>query len=139
MLFRTRTRRWLAGWLSVALLLMQFAVAAYACPVEVGALNGQAAIDMSAMADMPDCEAMSAQTDKAHPLLCKAHCDQDKQSVGSTGAPDLPSLHQILSFVVARVDYLSLPEPTPGRFLAAHTGPPRGTPPVYLSLQVLRN
>lgn len=138
MYFKTRTRRWLASWLSVALLLMQFTVATYACPDKFGVLNAKDAVNMTAMKDMPDCEAMGAQSDEARPLLCKAHCDQDKQSVNSTISPDLPSLHQVLSFVVAHVDY-RLPEPSAGRFLTDRTGPPRGTPPVYLSLQVLRN
>lgn len=140
MSFRHRTRRWLSSWLAAALLLMQFAVSAYACPGGLASAVSEEATAMAVeMADMPDCAAMNAESDKSQPLLCKAHCDQDKQSVNSVSPPELPSLGQIMSFVVARIDYSVLPAPLSRRDAADNTGPPRGSPPVYLTLQVLRN
>ncbi len=125
-------RRWLAGMLAVVMVCLQLATSAYACitPSQPMAM---------AMAVMPDCASMS-EMDQQQPQLCKAHCDRDKQSVNTTPAADLvgaPAIdwlasHQALWVPVAEADGLAA-------VIAAHTGPPRGAPPVYLTYLVLRN
>ena len=151
MSFRTRTRRWLVSLLSLVLLLTQFAVTAYACPGWEGDFD-KGTPHRQVMADMPGCHGMGMDMDaddanadagneaKQQPLLCKAHCDRDKQSTSAQPSVDLPSLGQILSFVVGRIDYAAASQAaiTPAGF-SRDGGPPRGSPPVYLTLQVLRN
>ncbi len=133
-------RRWLGSALVVALLFMQFAVAAYVCS---GLRAGHAEMDMSAMADMTDCAGMSAQQmDPAQPQLCKAHCSHDDQSVQSGLGQLAPDLAAALFVAIvdwrpqamsARAGAMSM------RTVRAPTGPPRGWPPLYLALHILRN
>jgi hypothetical protein len=130
------SRQWIASVLAAVLVCLQLATAAYACaaPKTVAAASAEAA-----MAAMPDCEAMSG-LDHEQPQLCKAHCDRDKQSVNNAPAPDLvpaPLADWLLSRMV-----LWIPAPAAELLpavIAARTGPPDGSPPVYLALQVLRN
>lgn len=65
-----RTR--LIGMLSMALLLSQLAIAAYACQ----AMSGQSRSDTAAMAGMPCAEMMAAGVplDPEQPTLCMQHC-----------------------------------------------------------------
>ena len=127
-------RRWLASMLAAVMVCLQLATAAYACVAPTQPM--MAAADM---ADMPDCASMS-ELDQQQPQLCKAHCDRDKQSVNTTPAAELvaaPAIdwlasHQALWVPVAEADGLAA-------VIAAHTGPPRGAPPVYLTFLVLRN
>lgn len=136
------TRRWLSSLLVIALLFTQYAVAAYVCAGLQGDA-GSAATGIQAMADMPGCTEMSTeQLDPAQPLLCKAHCSHDGQSVQSVH--DLLSPDLAAALLIAIVDW-------PPRSLQAHTGtmslrttraptgPPHGWPPLYLALQILRN
>lgn len=125
-------RRWLASMLAAVMVCLQLATAAYACitPPQPMAM---------AMADMPDCASMSAM-DQQQPQLCKAHCDRDKQSVNTTPAADLvaaPAIDWLASRLavwmpIAEADGLPA-------VIAAHTGPPDGSLPVYLAFLVLRN
>jgi hypothetical protein len=117
-------RRWLSGALAVALLFMQLATAAYACPRLRPA--------------MPDCHGMSAgMADPDLPQLCKAHCTQDAQANAAQALPVL----QVNSAALCLVQ----PLPTPvdaGALLrpvgAAEPAHP-GDPPLYLALLILRN
>ena len=71
----SRNRRKNIAWLCLsALLLLQLAVAAYACPTLV---NANAAALMHADAAMPSCPG----TDDQLPKLCEQHCIVDAQSV----------------------------------------------------------
>ncbi|KQV45735.1 hypothetical protein ASC95_27345 [Pelomonas sp. Root1217] len=88
---------------------------------------------------MAGCEQMSAM-DTEQPQLCKAHCDRDKRTVSNVPAPDLaPTV--ILDPLQTRLALWLSPEAAEAlpAVITAHTGPPEGTPPVYLALQVFRN
>ena len=122
-----------ASLLAAVLVCLQLATAAYACAAP------SAAPSNVAMAAMPDCEGMSGM-DPEQPQLCKAHCDRDKQTVNNAPAADLPSV-AVLDWLLSRVVlWVAVPaaDLLPA-VVAAHAGPPDGSPPVYLALQVLRN
>ena len=89
---------------------------------------------------MVDCDSHPpGQMDPDQPQLCKAHCDPGDQSPNSgagglltAGAAALP----VLLWVLPPADGpagLETPASVPAQ------GPPRGAPPLYLSLLVLRN
>lgn len=119
----------------MAVLFMQLATAAYACP------QLTQAVERAAMAGMQNCEGMgAAQMDDAQPQLCKAHCDKDSQSVSSAVPPDLqpnPAAPTLLMGVVLPALVAPLFEAAPGQPRAL--GRPPSAPPLYLSLLVLRN
>jgi hypothetical protein len=129
---RLHRRRWLSGWLIVALLFMQVAASASAC-----ARVAVASTQVVAMADMPECEAHRAAQPSA---LCKAHCEQGTQTVDSTpaaaDAPPSPVLWAVLDW--SHVAALPLQLAALRHRLPAGAAPP-GTPPRYLTLLVLRN
>jgi hypothetical protein len=117
-------RRWLSAGVLVAMLFMQFATAAYACPV------------MPTPA-MPDCHAMAAQHDDGS-TLCKAHCVKDGQSTAATAAPDLqanPASLTLLLGVIEPAEPAVAVSRAPEPWQLKHSG----APPIYLSLLVLRN
>lgn len=129
-----RNRQIFATFLVAVLLYAQLAAAAYSCP-------GVQVPPLAAVAEaMVDCDSHPhGQMDPDQPQLCKAHCDPGQQSSQSgaaglltAGAAPLP----VLLWVLPQAD-------TPARlevpaYAPAH-GPPRGGPPLYLSLLVLRN
>jgi hypothetical protein len=85
----TRVGRRSVAWLCLsALLFLQLAVAAYACPTRIdGGTPTLAAMDSSAQP--------CAGTDQERPKLCEQHCIHGSQSVdtqphSSVGAPVLP-------------------------------------------------
>lgn len=130
-----RHRQIFAAFAAALLLYAQLAVAAYACPgVELPA--AAAALAES----MVDCDSHPpGQMDPDQPQLCKAHCDPGEQSPNSgagglltAGGAALP----VLLWVLPPVDGpagLEAPASAPA------LGQPRGAPPLYLSLLVLRN
>jgi hypothetical protein len=133
-LYRCPTR-WLCGWLVVALLFLQLATAAYACPALAAAAPSPVA-----MATMPGCEGnMPGAMDPDQQPLCKAHCQQGSQTVHPTPASDAPAAPVLL----AVLDWTSaaLLPTLPGARATVMTagGSPPGSPPLYLSLLVLRN
>jgi hypothetical protein len=128
-----RRHRWVCLWLAALMFGGQVAASAYACPT-MGTEQVAAA--------MADC-AMTGNagtTDPAQPLLCKAHCEAGQQSVNSgAGAASVPAPALIAALWVRALDVAeaaqiasALPEPQ-------SVGPPAGSPPLYLSLLVLRN
>ena len=128
-------KRWVSGGLVVLLLFMQLVTAAYACPAELQALRAEAE-----MAAMPGCEGnMPRGMDADQPQLCKAHCQQGEQVVGAAAVSDWtpwPLLWAVIDWRQAA--HADMP-PT-----RAWSGPPPGavppgSPPIYLSLLVLRN
>ena len=126
--------RCIVSLLATVMVYLQLATAAYACPAS--ALAGS---PTASMAGMADCERMSAM-DTEQPQLCKAHCDRDKQTVSNVPASDLaPSV--ILDPLLTRLALWLPPKAAEAlpAVITAHTGPPDGTPPVYLALQVFRN
>jgi hypothetical protein len=130
-----RHRRCLAGWLVVVLLFAQFATAAYACP--------RAAADPSApavMADMPGCDGATPDAlDPSQPQLCKAHCERGSQTVNTPSAFDLPAAALMLAVLDWSPRSL-LAAPAASRHGQVPSGAaPPGSPPLYLSLLVLRD
>jgi hypothetical protein len=130
-----RFKRWVSASLMMLLLFTQLATAAYACPVELQALHAE-----SEMAAMPGCVGdMWGGMDADQPELCKAHCQQGEQIVGATPVSEwtpCPMLWAVIDWRHAMRAVLSQ--------AGAHAGPPfgampPGSPPIYLSLLVLRN
>jgi hypothetical protein len=127
-----RLRRWLPAWLVPVLLCAQIATAAYACPQAATPVAEVATV----MAEMPDCH---TGMDPAQPQLCKAHCEAGQQSVNSNAgaasvpAPALIDARWARSLVCADAASTALVAPR-----SQSVGPPAGTPPLYLSLLVLR-
>jgi hypothetical protein len=84
---------------------------------------------------------MPASMDPVHPQLCKAHCEQGSQTVNAVTAVDLSSPTLLVAVLdwSARSQARTLPaigRRYPGALAGA---PPPGSPPLYLSLLVLRN
>lgn len=135
MMLNKTYRRWIASLLAAVLVCLQLSTAAYACPVPTGSES----MPMVSMAGMADCDQMSGM-DTEQPQLCKAHCDRDKQTVNNAPAPDLaPAV--LLDQLFTRLALWLPPETAEAlpAVITAHIGPPDGTLPVYLTLQVLRN
>lgn len=128
-----RRRGWVSTWLIAAMLFMQLAVAAHACPQF-------APVEQAAMADMPDCpHHRAAVAERDGTTLCKAHCEAGLQSVNSqAGALDAPPVLALPAALVGTVDATAVghAERMPGGLAA---GPPAGAPPLYLTFLVLRN
>jgi len=123
--------RWLSGSMVVVLLAVQFATAAYACPK-------QALPDAGAAAAMPGCDG-TMPMDAEQPLLCQAHCQQGTQTVHPTPVTDAPASPVLLA-VLDWTPTALLPVPPDARPSSLTQGAaPPGSPPRYLSLQVLRN
>jgi hypothetical protein len=131
-----RTTRWLASLLVSTLLFMQVAAAAYVCP-----MGGGAAAPAEAMEMMPGCDGHlgGADMDTAQLPLCKAHCEQGQQSTAS--GPDLSpgSAPLLLAVLDWGVPALRAPAASACAQAIASGAPPPGSPPLYLSLLVLRN
>ena len=128
-------KRWVSGGLVMLLLFMQLAAAAYACPAELRALRAEA--DMVAM---PGCDGnMPRGMDTDQPQLCKAHCQQGEQLFGASPSCDWTPWPLLLAVIDWRQSaHAELPH------ARAWSGPPPGavlpgSPPIYLSLLVLRN
>lgn len=96
--------RRLAGWLAAVMLLMQIAVAAYACP---SSTRTGAADEADAMAGMPcaDMMAAGATLDEQQPGLCQQHCQfgTTQQAWEPAQALQLPAAALLPSVVVPAV------------------------------------
>jgi len=131
-----RYRGSICSWLAALLVAQLLLTAAHACvPPEAPVPSApQVALHM------PGChEPLAAPQDGAGALVCKAHCAPTQQSVNSSPpAADVPqafflsaSLLRVLD--TAAVEALAAETPE-----AVASGPPVGSPPLYLSLLVLR-
>ena len=131
-------RRWIASALVMVFVGLQLATAAYACAAGTGTPGSN---DWAqAMAAMPDCAEMEQSLDPGDPQLCKAHCDQNKQSVNSSPAATDPAGAQVVDWLLSRLLLQPpLAEPAPTGTKAGPSGPPKGAPPAYLAYLVLRN
>ncbi len=132
-----RHRGSICGWLVALLVAQSLLTAAHACmPTAVIAPQTAAA------APMHDCAGdMAAAPHDGDPApLCKAHCEAGQQSLNShLSAADVPQaplvgapLLRVLDLVAAESLAAEIPE-------ALASGPPAGSPPLYLTLLVLRN
>jgi hypothetical protein len=140
-----RRHRWFSGLIAIVLLVGQTVALASDCqrPMPVPASH-----DPSTVSSEVTAEVIGGCVDHAdpvagpeHPLLCKAHCQADQQSVNSSGAGavDLPSallLGPVRWHLPDRADSAQVGAPAPR---TQPVGPPAGFPPLYLSLLVLRN
>jgi len=143
----SRQRRWVASVLVAALLLMQVALAAYACPKVDSAAHavamqkaGMAIEEAVGMPSMPECHAMAGTMDEQDPQLCRAHCDGDSQSAPSLQGLDLHAIsaHAIwIVYVVPAV--LDSQQGIDPRAVYAELDRRAGSPPIYLTHQVFRN
>lgn len=117
------------------LLFTQLAVSAYACPALAEAARGTAV-----MAEMPGCDGnMPRAMDTDQPQLCQAHCQQGLQTVQTApmlDAPVSPVLLAVLDWSPVALVHAPAADRTP---LPSWGAAPRGSPPLYLSLLVLRN
>ncbi|HLO96178.1 MAG TPA: hypothetical protein VK195_17870 [Burkholderiaceae bacterium] len=128
-------RRWVSAGVLMAMLFMQLATAAYACP-QLEKARQQAAMALA----MPGCEGMAGSMDLEQPQLCKAHCDRDAQGTAASASADLQPNPAALTLMLGVVQPLVPLLPACVRAgqapLAARSA---GEPPLYLSLLVLRN
>ncbi|WP_425259791.1 hypothetical protein ACPOLB_02895 [Rubrivivax sp. RP6-9] len=132
-----RHRGRLSGWLIALVLFTQLATAAYACP-QLSSVHGDG---VAAMAAMPDCDgSVPTRMDPERPQLCKAHCETGKTSVNSpVAAPDAPPALAVGAALVGIVDVADAAALAASMPASVADGPPVGSPPLYLSLLVLRN
>ena len=121
--------------LVLVLLFMQWATAVYACPAP-----REATYATAAMADMPGCDGdMSSGMDSGQPLLCKAHCQQGNQVVSVAQPGDWTPWPVLLCVIDWRHTVHANQPPAPQRVGPPAGIAPPGSPPIYLSLLVLRN
>ena len=134
--FTVHHRRSLAFWLAALMLLTQLVTAAYACPragIQTEPMTPASAV-------MPDCDGnMPSVMDPDQPQLCKAHCDQGAASVNPQASPDFQAALAALPVLLWVVAVLVVPPSVAARSRPPLGGPPRGSPPLYLSLLSLRN
>jgi hypothetical protein len=130
-----RPTRWLSGWLAVILLFAQWATAAYACPAVLAAPPV-----VVTMPDMPGCSGnMPGAMDPDQPQLCLAHCQQGSQTVHPTPTLDVPVSPVLLAVLDWSSAALLPAQPVRCQPVLASGASPPGSPPLYLSLLVLRN
>ena len=81
---------------------------------------------------------MSASTmDHEQPTLCKAHCDNDKQRVNGDHAVQVPAVAAPGHASIWRDPDHGMGATRPAG--ALDSGPPAGTPPLFITFLVLRN
>lgn len=143
----TQWGRRIVGGLIVALLFSQMALAMYACPKPDSAGHiasmqaaGMAMEDAMEMPSMPDCHAMPGTMDDGAPQLCRAHCSGDGQPAPALHSVDVQSLavHAVWITYVLPV-MIDAPLTMDSRPRHAQLDSRAGAPPLYLTLQVLRN
>lgn len=115
------SRRFVAKLLIAAMLFLQLAVAAYACP------GFSQADDMSMSAAMAEEMPMEGCTmgDQVQPNLCKQHCEQNSQALDQSppAALALPVL-PLLAVVTTEPEPRCAVSEAPREFLARATAPP---------------
>jgi len=126
----------LVGALVLALLGLQLAVAAYACPLLSPATEQPVAVTVSAM---PDCHGLAMDMDPALAPLCAAHCQHDPSTPTTPSSFDQALVQAAALCLSHAVPVLAvLPARSlhaPGDAALAHAW----APPLFLSLQVFRN
>ena len=133
-LHRSR-RRWLSVWLIAALLCLQMAAAAYACPRIAAHIDAA-----GAMAEMDDCVGgAAAAMDPEQPQLCRLHCEPGTQTLSPTLALDFASVPVLVAVLDWRPAFVDADTPPMHGVSFPAGAPPPGSPPLYLSLLVLRN
>lgn len=126
-------RRWLSTGLLVALLVMQWATAVHACPM------AHPAAPVAAMPDMPGCDGHMPASDAGHLQQCKAHCERASQALNSLQGVDVDAQPAVLAIVDWRPAVHAAPLASRVESIVRSGAAPPGTPPLYLTLRVLRN
>jgi hypothetical protein len=128
------SRRWLSGWMILALLFAQLATAAYACP-ELAPPDGQVSAALAS-----DCESAHAisRSDEDDGPLCKASCDPGAQVVKVSAGFDATKTAVVLYFAPS-ISNRDLVSSVVALTLPAFDRRPPGWPPAYLLHHVLRN
>ena len=143
----TQWSRRIVGSLIVALLFSQMALAMYACPRQDAdahaasmQMAGMTMEEASGMSSMPDCHAMPGTMDDESPQLCRAHCSGDGQPAPSLHGLDIQSFATHAIWISYPLPVVLDTQPTAGpRAAYTQLDHRAGTPPIYLTLQVLRN
>lgn len=78
-----RHHRWIAVIALLGLLLQQFALAAYACPMGRGVAHAAAA--------KPSCHGQEEASDRGDPVRCQAHCHPQPTSADHAPSPTVPA------------------------------------------------
>ena len=120
------------------------ATKAMAGPVGAVLMAAQAAgmvmEDATGLPSMPDCHAMPGTMDNEAPHLCRAHCSGDGQPAPSSYGVDLQPLAAHAAWIAyvlpTVIDALQVVDFRPRQ---AQPDSRAGAPPLYLTLQVLRN
>ena len=120
------------------LLLAQWLVAAYACPVVTQALSSSVQ-SVAGPAAMPNCRGgMPENMDPTDPAMCKAHCDADQQ-LPAYGTVDNAPVLMLVWFSFSAFELPAVAGQPVQREPAPLSGAPPGWPPLYLTHLVLRN
>jgi hypothetical protein len=82
---------------------------------------------------------MAGAMDPDQPLMCKAHCQPGSQTVHPTPASDAPASPLLIAVLDWRHAALLSAQPAAWTAIASPGASPPGSPPIYLSLLVLRN
>lgn len=126
-------RRWLSAGLLVALLVMQWATAVHACTA------AHPTAPAAVMPEMPGCDGHMPALDAGHLQQCKAHCERASQALNSLQGIDL-DVQPVLCVVVDwRTVEHAVPMGSPVESIVRSGAAPPGSPPLYLTLRVLRN
>jgi len=123
-------RRCLSAALLVALLVMQWATAAHACPV---------AHPTAPIVEMPDGCDGHMQPDPGHLQQCKAHCERASQALNAVQGVDVDAQPVMLAVVDWRLAQHAAPMRGRVESIVRSGAPPPGSLPLYLTLRVLRN
>ena len=115
---------------------MQWATAVHACPV------AHKAAPMAVMPDMPGCPMQTTDTgpmDAGSLQQCKAHCERASQALNSVQGVDVDVQPALWALADWRPVLCAVP--TAGRVesIVRSGAAPPGSPPLYLTLRVLRN
>jgi hypothetical protein len=119
--------------LLVALLVMQWATAVHACPAV------HRAAPVAAMPDMPGCDGPVQASDAGHLQQCKAHCERASQALNSLQGVDVDVQPAVLAIVDWRAAQHAVPMASRVESIVRSGAAPPGSPPLYLTLRVLRN
>lgn len=126
-------RRWLSAGLLVALLVMQWATAVHACTV------AHSTAPVAAMPEMPGCDGHMPAVDAGHLQQCKAHCERASQALNSLQGVDLDVQPVLFAVVDWRPAEHAVTMGGPVESSVRSGAAPPGSPPLYLTLRVLRN
>jgi len=162
-----RAHRWLCGLVAATLLFAQTLGVVHACSVpgeaatgiverkaaptrqtqaqaQVPAVHEGCEMHRAAAVDDAATEAAAGSHGSEHDagptLQCKAHCQSASQSVNTGWASaDVPAAAATAVALWPLMDAEAQAQPLVERPGAQAVGPPEGTPPLFITLQVLRN